>query len=230
MFFKFLHSDSFEKHWFQDAEGYKLCTSRYPIVESLGRVGLQEAEVFIPLHDLRTPESEDMSRSAEERIYDLLINQRYAECHGIYTMSNGSISPDLGDMWHHGYRVSPQWEGGLELDSASDCDSAYGTMERGMRDYISVKSECSLWILIRDSLCPPDVTRLRTAERRWNNVQLYGEFAALWFFTPPLPEWPSLRLDYRENFGFAPGRQSLGSGQESVPLAVKGNERDAQSK
>ena len=24
------------------------------------------------------------------------------------TMSNGSISPDLDDMWHHGYPVSPQ--------------------------------------------------------------------------------------------------------------------------
>ena len=42
--------------------------------------------------------------------------------------------------------------------------------------------ECSLWILIRDSLCPPDVMRLRTAERRWNNAQFFGEFAALWFF------------------------------------------------
>ena len=44
-------------------------------------------------------------------------------------------------------------------------------------------------------------------------MQLYGEFAALWFFlmtkneakpTRPLPEWPSLRLDCCDNFGFAP--------------------------
>ena len=94
----------------------------------------------------------------------------------------GTEAPDLGDMWHHGYPVSPQCEGGLELDSASDCDNAYGAMEKGTRDYISVKRECSLWTLIRDSLCPPDVIRLRTAGRKWNNAKLYGEYAALWFF------------------------------------------------
>ena len=77
-------------------------------MESFRKMGFQEAEVFIPPHDLCNFESEDMSRSAEERIYDLFINQRYAECHGVDTMSNGSISPDLGDMWHHGYPVSPQ--------------------------------------------------------------------------------------------------------------------------
>ena len=175
-------ADPFEKHWFQDAEGYKLCTLRYSIVESFRRVGHQEAEVFNPSHDLRTPESEDMSWSAEERIYDLFINQRYAECHSSDTMSNGSISPDLSDMWHHGYTVSPQWEGELELDAASDSDSTFGAMIHDRRDSISIIRECSLWILIRDSLCPPDVIRLHTAVRGWNNVQFYGEFAALWFF------------------------------------------------
>ena len=94
-----------------------------------------------------------MSRSSKDRIYDLFINQRYAECHSIDTMSNGSISLDLGDMWHHGYPVSPQWEGGLELDSASDCDNAnfeVGTAaaqdhatESGPKDYISVVRESS---------------------------------------------------------------------------------------
>ena len=74
IFFQLLHSDPFVKHWYLDAEGYKLCALRYPIMESFRRVGLQEAEVFNPSHDLRTPESEDMSRSAEERIYDLFIN------------------------------------------------------------------------------------------------------------------------------------------------------------
>ena len=34
-------------------------------------------------------------------------------------MSIGGTFPDLGDMWHHGYPVSPHWEGELELDSAS---------------------------------------------------------------------------------------------------------------
>ena len=94
-------------------------------MESFRRMGLQEAEVFI----LCKFEGEDMSRSAEERINDLLINQRYAECHSIDTTSDGSISPDLGEMWHHGYLVSSQWEGGLELDSGSGDDSTYGAME-----------------------------------------------------------------------------------------------------
>ena len=86
--------------------------------------GLQEAEVFI----LCKFEGEDMSRSAEERINDLLINQRYAECHSIDTTSDGSMSPNMGEMWHHGY-PSPQWGGGLELDSVSGDDSTYGAME-----------------------------------------------------------------------------------------------------
>ena len=109
-------------------------------MESFRKMGLQEAEVFIPPYDLCNFENEDMSRAAEERIYDLFINQKYAECHGIDTMSNGSISPDFGDMWYHGYLESPQWEEGLELDSASDYDNAYGAMERCMRDYMSVTS------------------------------------------------------------------------------------------
>ena len=164
------HSDPFVKHWFQDAEGYKLCTLRYPIVESFRRVGRQEAEVFNPSHDLRTPESEDMTRSAEERINDFFINQRCAECHSIDTMSNDSISPDSGEMWHHGYLVSPQWEGELELDAASDSDSTYGAMIHGTRDSISIIRECSLWILIRDSFCPLDAIRSRTAGRRWESA------------------------------------------------------------
>ena len=44
------------------------------------------------------------------RVYDLFINQRYAECHSIDTMSNGSMSPDLGERWHHEHPVR-----GLEL-------------------------------------------------------------------------------------------------------------------
>ena len=79
IFFQLLHSDPFVKHWYYDAEGYELCTLRYPVTESFRKMGLQEAEVFIPPHELCNFESEDMSRSAEARIYDLSINQRYAE-------------------------------------------------------------------------------------------------------------------------------------------------------
>ena len=31
-------------------------------------------------------------------------------------MSSGRMSPDLSDMWHQGPPMSPQWEGGLEID------------------------------------------------------------------------------------------------------------------
>ena len=36
-FFQLLHSDPFVKHWNCDVAGYKLCTSRYPNMESFCR-------------------------------------------------------------------------------------------------------------------------------------------------------------------------------------------------
>ena len=45
-----------------------------------------------PSRGLCSSNGEEMSLLAEERIYDLFINQRHAECHGIDTMSNGSMS------------------------------------------------------------------------------------------------------------------------------------------
>ena len=68
---------------------------------------------------------------------------------------------------------------------------------------------------LRDYLTPADLV-LRTTGSKWNNAKLYGAFAALWFFLmaknggeeaapAPLPEWPSLRFDYRRNFGFDNG-------------------------
>ena len=86
--------------------------------------------MFIPPLDLCSYDGENMSLMAEGRIYDLFINQRCAERHGVDTMSNGSISPDLGEKWRHGYLVSPQWEGELELDSASDCDNEHEKDDR----------------------------------------------------------------------------------------------------
>ena len=67
--------------------------------------------------------------------------------------------------------------------------------------------------------------------RRWNNAELYGEFAALWFFlmtkneakpTSPLPEWPSLHLDYRDHFGFAPRAIESGKWSDFSTLRVAG--------
>ena len=78
--------------------------------------------------------------------------------------------------------MSPQWEGELELDPASDGDTEYEedgglvarnhAAENGPQDYASVMRESSLWILVRDLLCPTDVLLLRTAGSKWNNAKL----------------------------------------------------------
>ena len=129
-FFQLSHCHPFLKHWYYHDLGYKLRTLRYPIVKSFRKWGLQESQMFIPPVDLCSRDGEGMSLMAEGRIYDLLINQRYAECHGIDAISNGSVSPDLGEMWRHGFPVSPQWEGELELDFASDCLNEYEKDDR----------------------------------------------------------------------------------------------------
>ena len=76
IFFQLLHSEPFVKHWYYDADGCKLCTLRYPIMESFSSLGLQVAEVFIPPPDLCNSESEDMSPSAKERICGPLQRQQ----------------------------------------------------------------------------------------------------------------------------------------------------------
>ena len=37
-----------------------------------------------------------------------------------FEISSGSMSPDLGDTWHQGLPMSPQWESELELGSDDD--------------------------------------------------------------------------------------------------------------
>ena len=84
--------------------------------------------------------------------------------------------------------------------------------------YISEIRESSLWASIRDYLTPLDVLATRTAGLKWNCAKLYGKFAALWFFLMTKdgseegaqPEWPSLCLDHRRNFGFDLGMFDTG--------------------
>ena len=99
-----------------------------------------------------------------------------------------------------------------------------------MRDYISVIRECSLWILIRDSLCPIDILSLRTAGRKWNNAKVCGEYAALWFFlmakneeVPPVSEWPNLCFDCRQNFGFVPSTTESGEWSDMIAFGCAGS-------
>ena len=140
-----------------------------------------------------------------------------------FEISSGSVSQDLGDTWHQGLPMSPQWEGELERGSDdNDEDEAQNEYENdedgnhegldsaaagGVRDYISE---------VRESFTPADVMDLRTTGSKWYSAKLHGEFADLWFFFlkreggdgPPLallPEWPSLCFDYLRNFGFDSG-------------------------
>ena len=147
------------------------------------------------------------------RVREIFINRGYCECDDLDSMSSGSMSPDLGDTWHQG--LPREYAVGGNSKEDDSCTASDSTAWRDHTDAISTVREKSVWNLIRDSLCPPDVLRLRTVGRERNEVKLFGDFAALWFSlvtnkdetisTEP-PEWQSPRLDSRDNFGFVPGR------------------------
>ena len=86
-------------------------------------------------------------------------------------------------------------------------------------------------VLVRDSLCPPDVIRLRTAGRVWYEATQNGDFAALWFFLMPnkggtataqLPGWPSLRFDYHDNCGVASRARESGEAPDLLTFGCAG--------
>ena len=52
----------------------------------------------------------------DARIRETFGDRGYSERDDIDSMSSGSMSPDLSDMWHQGPPMSPHWEGGLELN------------------------------------------------------------------------------------------------------------------
>ena len=101
----------------------------------------------------------------------------------------------------------------LNLESERKEDENVDSDGSGPKDYISEVRESSLWAPIRDYFTLPDVLATRSAGPKWNCAKLYGEFAASWFFLMTKdgseegaqPEWLSLCLDYRQNFGFDHG-------------------------
>ena len=125
-----------------------------------------------------------MSLVAEGRIRQVFIAKGHSERDGVDSVSSCSMSPDLGDMWHQGLPMSPECEGGLELDSDNDYEEEYeyeddgsyeefdSATESGPKDYISEVSESSLWASIRDYLAPSDILVLRTVGSKWNNAKL----------------------------------------------------------
>ena len=118
---------------------------------------------------------------------------------------------------------APQGELELELNSASGCDNdsegdsctaSDSTAWRDHTDAISIVRENSVWNLIRDSVCrPPDVLRLRTVGRGGTKRSCTVTLPRFFLMTnkdqtpaTQPPEWQSLRLGSRDNFGFVPRR------------------------
>ena len=174
MFFQLLHKDSFAKHWYYDGEGDKLCTllkKRNPIMESLHKWGLQGSRVEASPSESGSFGEAVMSLVAEERIRQLFITWGHSEREGIDSMSSGSMSPDLGEMWRQGYPVMTVrtrmkiTTASRRVTIADECDP---------KEYISEVREGSLRASLRDCLTPSDILVLRTAGSKWNNAKLYG--------------------------------------------------------
>ena len=108
-----------------------------------------------------------MSLVADETIRQLFITRGHSERDDIDSMSSGSVPPDLGDTWHQGLPMNPQWEGGLELNSDNDCEDENeyqddGSFEEfdsdpesGPKDYIGEVSESSQWVRFVTTLLRP---------------------------------------------------------------------------
>ena len=109
MFFQSLHNDPFAKHWYYDSEGDTLCTllkNRNPIMESFRKCGLHGSRVEVSPSESCTIGEAVLSLVAEERIRQLFTAWGHSGREGIDSMSGGSMSPDLGEMWRQGYLVS----------------------------------------------------------------------------------------------------------------------------
>ena len=126
-----------------------------------------------------------LSSVAQDRIWQLFNTRGYSRnVDDIDSMSSGSMSPALGDMWRQGCPESPQRQGELELGSDDDDerDNAVESDDDGLKDYLSRVSDSPSWVSIRDFLTPPDILVLRTAGPQWHHAIFFGSFAALWFF------------------------------------------------
>ena len=75
IFFQLLHSDIYAKHWYYDDVGYKLCTLRYPIMESFRKWELQGSKKLTSPLEVCSYDGEVMSLVAEGRMHQLSKNQ-----------------------------------------------------------------------------------------------------------------------------------------------------------
>ena len=135
----------------------------------------------------------------------------------IDSLSSGSMSPDLGEMWRQGCPKSPEWEGDLELGSADEeeegdnAGSSDEMEDEGLKDYLNRVNDSPLGVLVRDYLTPADTLEMRTTALKCNIARLHGSFAKLWFYlmkndkSEPLTDWPRLHYCYRQFYGFGNG-------------------------
>ena len=93
------------------------------------------------------------------------------------SLSSGSLSLDLQDMWRDGCPKSP------DLDS--DMDAGAESEKMGEYDMKNLRHvlEVSFWEMIRPFLVPDDVFGMRTTASRWSVASLYGPHAELFSFS-----------------------------------------------
>ena len=132
------------------------------------------------------------------------------------SVSSGSMSPDLGDVWRQGCPESLEWEGDLELGSAdedAEGDNAGLADENegeGLEDSLKQAIESPLWVLVRDFLSSADVLEIahyRTQVECSKTIRSLCRIVILPHEkrrdkSEPLPEWPSLKFDSRPIYGF----------------------------
>ena len=89
------------------------------------------------------------------------------------SMSSGSMSPDLGEMWRYGCTKSPDWDSEVEVCSVEEEGSEC------VMGHLRYVMEGPLWVPVRVFLVLDGVLYMRTTAVKWNIAGLYGPFAEL---------------------------------------------------
>ena len=182
---------------------------RIPVMESIRRDGLQLPLRFKPHDDHKNKRLIWLSTCQRKTL------RSHGRCTQLFwrkasgpsgdfgwapcEISNGSMFPHLGDTWHQGLPVSPQWEGELELGSDENTEdvSEYENVSDEDWNYEVLDFVATGWA--RDDTSEERESahhgpRFVTAPLRpmcWScvplcpnayNEKLCGEFAELWFF------------------------------------------------
>ena len=177
-FFQLLHNDPYEKHWHYDSEGnrtYVTLKKRSPFMDGFQKWELHATEEGAFQSGVCSLGDAVVSLVADERIRQLFSTRGYSEnVDDIDSMSSGSMSPDLGDLWHRGCPESPEWEGELELGSADDHEerdnagSADENEDDGVKDCLNQVNDSPLFGF---GSCSPHSGRYPGNAHRWTQVE-----------------------------------------------------------